>query len=484
MHVLFVTSEAFPLIKTGGLADVSGALPKAIKNLSHFDGDIKILLPAYTGVLEQLRSPKQITSIEALGQTCQLFMGKMPDSDVDVIAIHNSALYEREGGPYVDKNGIDWLDNALRFGVLSRIASLLTRDGSPLSWQPDIVHCNDWQSGLTPAYMELVDKVNVKSLFSIHNMAYQGNFSPDLLNLLELPSEHFNVNGYEFYDQVSFMKAGLYFANHLSTVSPTYAQEIQTETYGFGLQGLLSTRQDDLTGILNGIDTEDWNPSTDKHLSKNYSSKNIAGKKAVKKALQASLGLDIDADAPLLGVVSRFAYQKGLDLLPPIIPALVAEGCQIAILGSGEKELEETFTQLHHAYPNAVGVNIGYNEAFSHNIMAGADMFIMPSRFEPCGLNQLYGLTYGTPPIVSATGGLADSVHDSNDETLKNNTATGFVIKNVTQVSLLVAIRSAVSLWKQKKDWRKIQKNGMGTDVSWASSAESYLKMYEKTLKK
>ena len=482
MHVLFVTSEAFPLIKTGGLADVSGALPKAIKNLPELNGDIRILMPAYSGVLSKLKAVKQVATIQALGQQCKLFMGQMPDSNVDVIAIQNDALYARPGGPYTNKDGINWPDNALRFGVLSRVASMLAREDSPLHWLPDIVHCNDWQTGLTPAYMKLVDQVPVKSVFSIHNMAYQGNFDSSLLTQLELPAQHFNINGFEFYKQISFMKAGLFYADHLSTVSPTYAKEIQTETYGFGLQGLLATRQQDLTGILNGIDTQDWNPAIDTHLIKSYSSKNIAGKKAVKKDLQKAFGLKIDANAPLLGIVSRFANQKGLDLVPPIIPALISEGCQFVILGSGEKPLEEMFTALQKTYPDAVGVNIGYNEPLSHNIMAGADMFIMPSRFEPCGLNQLYGLAYGTPPIVSPTGGLADSVINTSPDSIKNNTATGFVIKNVTQVSLLVAIRYAIRLWKDKKDWRKIQKNGMGTDVSWSSSAISYLELYTKTI--
>jgi starch synthase len=482
VHVLFVTSEAFPLIKTGGLADVSGALPKAIKNLSNFDGDIKILIPAYTGVLEKLRTAKYIANIDALGQHCQLYIGKMPDSEIEVIAIHNSALYEREGSPYNDINGTDWPDNALRFGVLSRIASLLSTPHSPLNWQPKLIHCNDWQTGLTPLYVNLVDKSPAKTLFSIHNMAYQGNFNASTINQLELPPAHFNMNGYEFYNQISFMKAGLYYADYLSTVSPTYAKEIQTADYGFGMHGLLETRQDKLTGILNGIDTEDWNPKTDQYLNPHYSTSNMTGKKAIKRNLQKALKLNIDADAPLLGIVSRFAYQKGLDLLPQIMPTLIAEGCQIAILGSGEKLLEESFINLQKSYPNQIGVTIGYNETLSHNIMAGADMFIMPSRFEPCGLNQLYGLTYGTPPIVSATGGLADSVVDSNPTSISNHTATGFVIKNVTQVSLLVAIRQAVSLWKDKKTWRKIQKNGMKTDVSWASSAISYVKLYKKTL--
>jgi starch synthase len=482
VHVLFVTSEAFPLIKTGGLADVSGALPKAIKHAAKLNGDIKILLPAYRGVLSQLTSVKEVASIRALKQVCTLFSGYMPDSDVQVIAIKNDALYDRAGGPYSDAHGADWDDNALRFGVLSRIASLLSKQDSPLNWQPDLVHCNDWQTGLTPAYMKLVDLVPVKSIFSIHNIAYQGNFDVSVLSQLELPAQHFNINGFEFYQQLSFMKAGLFYADQLSTVSPTYAKEIQTVNYAFGLQGLLAARADQLTGILNGIDTQDWNPATDRHLIKFYSDNNIAGKKAVKSNLQQQLGLNINPDRPLLGVVSRFADQKGLDLLPPIIPQLVADGCQLAILGSGEKALEDEFIALQKQFPNNVSITIGYNEPMSHNIMAGADLFIMPSRFEPCGLNQLYGLAYGTPPIVSATGGLADSVQDTTPATIKNKTATGFVLKNVTHASLLGTIQTAVKLWHNKQLWRRIQKNCMQTDVSWASSANLYLDLYKKTL--
>ncbi len=484
MHVLFVTSEAFPLIKTGGLADVSGALPKAIKNASKFDGEIKILLPAYRGVLAKLANVREVCSIQALKHTNTLFTGHLPDSDVEVIAIQNEALYDRSGGPYTDENGADWPDNALRFGVLSRVASLLSTPNSPLNWQPEIVHCNDWQTGLAPAYMKLVDQVSVKSIFSIHNMAYQGNFNGNVLSQLELPPAHFNMNGFEFYQQLSFMKAGLFYADQLSTVSPTYAKEIQTVHYGFGLQGLLAARANDLTGILNGIDTQDWNPATDCHLIKTYSAKNIAGKKAVKKELQQQLGFSAQPEAPLLGIVSRFAYQKGLDLLPPIIPQLVADGCQIAILGSGEKALEEAFIQLQKQFPNNISIHVGYNEPMSHRIMAGADLFIMPSRFEPCGLNQLYGLAYGTPPVVSPTGGLADSVHNTTPDTIKNGTATGFVLKSVTDASLLGAIRTAVTLWQDKTVWRKIQRNGMTTDVSWASSANLYLNLYQKTLAK
>ncbi len=483
MHVLFATSEAYPLIKTGGLADVSGALPKAISQLSAFEGDIKLLMPAYSAVLDKLNAIQTIAEITVLGQVCSIIVGKMPDTDIDVIAIKNAALYERAGGPYSDENGKDWLDNPLRFGVLSRVASLLCSAKSPLpNWQPDLIQCNDWQTGLTPAYMKLIDASSTKCVFSIHNLAFQGTFSATWLALLELPLEHFQVNGFEYFDQISFLKAGLFYADQLSTVSPNYAQEIQTEPFGFGFQGLLQTRSHELTGILNGIDTQEWNPETDVHLPKNYSKQRITGKSTVKKLLQQQLGLQIDANAPLLGIVSRLTHQKGLDLLPSIMPQLIKQGCQFVILGSGDKLLEASFTDLAERFPAQVSMHIGYHEHLSHNIMAGADIFIMPSRFEPCGLNQLYGLAYGTPPIVTDTGGLADSVTDTNMATFKANAATGFVMKSVSSASLLVTIERALAIWKNKKDWRKIQKNGMNREVSWAFSAQFYLDLYQKTL--
>ncbi len=483
MRVLFATSEAYPLIKTGGLADVSGALPKAISQLATFKGDIKIVMPGYSAVLTKLKNPQIIADIVVLGQACSIIAGKMPDTNLEVIAITNAALYERAGGPYSDENGKDWSDNPLRFGVLSRVASLLCSAQSPLpDWLPDLIQCNDWQTGLTPAYMKLVDNSPTKSVFSIHNLAFQGNFHADWLDRLELPAEHFQINGFEYFEQISFLKAGLFYADKLCTVSPTYAQEIQTKNFGFGLQGLLQSRSEDLTGILNGIDTQEWNPATDVHLPKNYSNQRITGKFTVKHLLQQQLGLQIDANAPLLGIVSRLTHQKGLDLLPPIMPQLIKQGCQFAILGSGDKMLEASFTDLAERFPEQVSMNIGYHEHLSHNIMAGTDMFIMPSRFEPCGLNQLYGLAYGTPPIVTATGGLADSVTDTNASTFKDNTATGFVLKSINSASLLVTIQRALEQWKSRADWRKIQKNGMNREVSWAFSAQYYLDLYEKTL--
>ena len=483
MRVLFATSEAYPLIKTGGLADVSGALPKAISKLATFKGDIKIVMPAYSAVLAKLNNIQTIAHIDVLGQACTIITGKMPDSGLDVIAIQNAFLYERAGGPYSDENGIDWIDNALRFGVLSRVASLLCSAQSPMpDWLPELIQCNDWQTGLAPTYMKLLDNSSVKSIFSIHNLAFQGCFDATWLAKLDLPAAHFQINGFEYYNQISFLKAGLFFADQLSTVSPTYAQEIQTKQFGFGFEGLLQTRAGDLTGIVNGIDTHEWNPATDVHLPKNYSNSRITNKHAVKKALQQQLGLQINTNAPLLGVVSRLTHQKGLDLLPEIMPALVKQGCQFAILGSGEKALEAYFNELADSFPNQVSMNTGYHEHLSHNIMAGCDMFIMPSRFEPCGLNQLYGLAYGTPPIVSFTGGLADSVCDTHELSLKNNSATGFVVKNVNSASLMVTIQRAIKIWQDKTTWRKIQKNGMQRDISWDSSANAYLNLYQKTL--
>jgi len=490
MQVLFVTSELYPLIKTGGLADVSGALPKALKSVKSFAGDVKVLLPGYQTVLSQLEEPKRIVTMTVLGQHCELLLGVVPntesqtkhDAQVDIIVLKSPSLYERDGGPYGDKDGEDWPDNALRFAVLARVASLLCSEATPYpAWRPTLVHCNDWQTGLVPAYMKLVDNSPVKSIFSIHNLAYQGSFNASYLADLALPVEHFKMEGFEYHNQISFLKAGLYYADKLTTVSSTYAQEIQTSAFGFGMEGLLQSRSADLIGILNGIDTQVWNPETDTHLCKTYSNKRIAGKRVVKHSLQKKLGLTKSDDSPLLGVVSRFAHQKGLDLLPNIIPKLIALGCQFSILGSGDKTIVTQFLTLAQRYPDKISVTIDYNEALSHNIMAGCDLFIMPSRFEPCGLNQMYGLAYGTPAVVSATGGLADSVIDTDAKTLKEKTATGFVMSEVSEEALLSSITKAISYWK-KPVWRKIQRNGMQLNLSWESRAQVYLLLYQEVL--
>jgi starch synthase len=485
LRVLFVTSEVFPLIKTGGLADVSGSLPNALQNLGV---DIRILVPGYPAVLKQLDDLKHVAMLKNLPviENAELLMGTILDSDISVLVIKVVGLYEREGGPYVDATGQEWLDNPARFGILSKVASMISGPNSPITdWKPDIVHCNDWQTGLTPAYMKLVEHTTAKSMISLHNMAFQGCYAPGWLTTLALPHTNFAIEGFEYHGQLSFLKAGIFYADAITTVSPSYAKEIQTAEFGFGLEGLLSKRGNELKGILNGIETDEWNPETDPHLAKTYSATKLAGKKEVKSALQERLGLQIDANAPLLGVVSRLTHQKGLDMLVPIIQQLVDAGCQLALLGSGESSLEHAFRHLAVNNPGKVSVTIGYNEPLSHQIMAGCDMFIMPSRFEPCGLNQLYGLAYGTPPIVNATGGLADSVIDTNIITFKNKTANGFVMSEASPASLLSCIKQALNVFNNDaKAWQQIQKNGMTQNLSWDKSALEYLAEYKKLLQK
>jgi len=483
LRILFTTSEAYPLVKTGGLADVSGSLPAALRELGH---DVRILIPGYPAVLEKLENSRPVAMVSPLPfvGSVALVVGEMPGSGVPVLAIDCPALYNRDGGPYLNTSGRDWEDNPVRFGVFSRVAALLSCSQSPLpDWIPDIVHCNDWQSGLTAAYVYYMRASGIqqcaKSVLSIHNLIFQGNFSSDWVSQLWLPPESYQMHGLEYYGQLSFLKAGIFYADALTTVSPTYAKEIQTEAFGIGMQGLLTTRQQDLHGILNGIDMQEWNPASDPHLAAHYDAKAPDGKQAVKTALQERLGLEQNITAPLLGVVSRLTEQKGLDMLLEIGETLIRQGCQLALLGSGEALFEEGFRQLAQRYPKQVGICIGYNEELSHQIMAGTDMFIMPSRFEPCGLNQMYGLRYGTPPVVTRTGGLADSVHDTNERSLAEGTATGFVLDAPQPQALLSAITRAVEHFKQPQVWHQIQQNGMQQDLSWGKSAQEYVRIYE-----
>ena len=482
MRILFVSSEAYPLIKTGGLADVSGSLPAALRALG---ADVRILIPGYPAVLQKLVDPRRIGMIEGLPVigSAELVMGEMPDTRVPVMAIVAPSLYERAGGPYVDETGLDWADNPLRFGVLSKVAAILGTTHSPFKqWLPDLVHCNDWQCGLAPAFMHYMGAQRAKSVLGIHNLAFQGCFSAEWVGMLGLPRESFQINGVEYYGQLSFLKAGIYYSDSITTVSPTYAREIQTEAFGFGLQGLLRTRGHEIRGILNGIETQEWDPASDPHIAQHYDIKRLAGKKAVKAALQAQLGLYADPAAPLLGVVSRLTYQKGLDSFLGIAEPLLHKGCQIALLGGGETALEQGFKALSQQYPLQVSTNIGYNEALSHQIMAGTDLFIMPSRFEPCGLNQMYGLRYGTPPVVTRTGGLADSVTDTNDATLLAGTANGFVIDQADPQQLLATIQRALGYLQDEKTWRKIQRNGMRLDLGWTHSAQAYVALYRELI--
>lgn len=487
MRILFVTSEAFPLIKTGGLADVSGSLPAALNSLG---ADVRILIPGYPAVLEKLIDLRIVATMDHLPMvgSVKLLMGTMPETGVNVMAIQSPFLYERAGGPYIDSTGNDWPDNPLRFGVLSRVAAnLASSSTSPLiDWLPDVVHCNDWQSGLTPAFIRFhqlaTGMKHAKSVLSIHNLAFQGNYGAEWVANLGLPTESYQMEGLEYYGHMSFLKAGVYYADHLATVSPTYGLEIQTPEYGFGMQGLLAKRNKEIYGILNGIDLTEWNPASDPYLSAHYDAAHLKNKSVVKQTLQQQLGLSSDSKAPLLGVVSRLTHQKGLDMFLQIAEPLIRQGCQIALLGSGEKSMEDGFKQLAMRYPQQVAVTIGYNEPLSHNIMAGADLFIMPSRFEPCGLNQMYGLRYGTPSVVTRTGGLADSIRDATPKSLGDKSATGFVMPAVNADALLHTLERALTYFQEPKLWKQIQQAGMKTELGWDKSAQAYLNLYKKML--
>lgn len=475
--ILFVTPEIYPLIKTGGLADVSGALPAALRELGV---ETRVLVPGYPKVMAGAKNKRlrhTFLDLPEAGEV-RLLSASLPGSGVPLLIIDCPLLYQRDGGPYQNPAGIDWPDNAQRFALLSRIGAILGSDTSPLSFRPDIVHCHDWQSALIPAFLHFMPGQKSATVVTIHNLAFQGIFPPHVVGEVELPAESFSIEGVEYYGCFSFLKAGLYYTDHITTVSPTYAQEIQQVDLGFGMQGLLTHRSKELTGIVNGIDTGDWNPATDPHLALGYDVAQMAGKTANKLALQEKLGLKIDPNIPLLGMISRITNQKGGDLLLEIAPQLLQENVQIVLLGTGESILENGFRNLAHAHPDQVGVTIGFNEALSHLIEAGSDLFLMPSRFEPCGMNQMFSQRYGTVPIVHATGGLADSVTDCTADALASGTATGFAFSPCTSDELLRAIHRALALYRTPRKWRAVQRAGMRRDFSWTASAAQYADIY------
>ena len=481
MRVLFVTSEVAPLIKTGGLADVSAALPVALRALNI---DVRILLPGYPQVLKALANLQVAAYFPALPgyPPARLLVGTAP-SRVPIWIIECPLLYQRGGGVYQNEIGLDWPDNAHRFGLLSKIAALLSCAETPLEWKPDVVHCNDWQSGLVPAYLHFAEQA-APSVMTVHNIAFQGLFPPQLTAELGLPEQCFQSDGVEFYGQLSFMKAGLFYADHITTVSPTYAREIQTAELGFGLHGLLAHKRSTLSGILNGIDIKEWNPAADPYLASAYDAKNLKGKAANKKALQHSMGLQVDEHIPLFGMVGRFTEQKGLDLLLEVAPLLVAMPAQLVLLGSGGAELERAALALAHQHPGKIAAFVGFDESLAHSIEAGADIFLMPSRFEPCGLNQLYSQRYGTPPIVHATGGLIDTVVDCNAASLLRGNASGFVFNSMDASSLVAVAQRAVAAYQDQKIWPALQRNCMNKDFSWRLSAAAYYDIYSKLLRR
>ncbi len=477
-RILFATSEARPLVKTGGLADVSGALPAALCEIGE---DCRLLLPGYHGVLGGVEGARELHRFDDLPHPVRLLEADMPDSGVALHILDAPHYYLREGGPYQDADGADHPDNAERFGLLSRVAALLASPRSPLAWRPEVLHCNDWQTGLAPAWLKFAGG-GARSLMTVHNLAFQGIFPADWVARLGLPPESFAVEGLEYYGNLSFLKAGLHYADALSTVSPSYAEEIQSEPLGMGLQGLLARRRADLAGIVNGIDTAYWNPRCDPYLPCSYSVRGLSGKKRCKAALQKDLNLEADPAAPLLGMVSRLTHQKGVDLVLEIADRLVRDGAQLAILGAGEAGLEAACRALAQRHAGRAATVIGYDEGLAHRIEAGADLFLMPSRFEPCGLNQMYSQRYGTPPLVHATGGLRDTVVDATPENLAADTATGFVFEAATAAALQATVQRALALYGDAAAWKRLQLAGMRRDFSWEHSAREYRALYRRML--
>jgi len=483
LRILFATSECASLVKTGGLGDVSAALPAALARLGV---DVRILLPGYRQVLALLPGYREVARIAPMADFpgSRLLQGRMA-SGVPLYALDCPELYERPGGPYQDASGSDWSDNALRFGLLSRVAALLGSVGGPLDWQAQVVHCNDWQTGLAPAHLRYAAGARAATLQTIHNLAFQGIFEAEFVAALGLPAASFSPNGVEFYGKLSFLKAGLQFADAITTVSPGYALEIQSEALGFGLDGLLAARKDSLYGILNGIDTDLWNPATDSLIASRYTADTLASKPINKRALQRRLGLSPSPSVPLFAVVSRLTAQKGLDWLLEIAPQLLALPAQLALLGGGgDPQLERGFLALAQVHAGQASTTIGFDEGLAHLIEAGADAFLMPSRFEPCGMNQMYSQRYGTPPIVRATGGLADTVVDCTAATLADGSASGFVFREPSAPALLAAVERAARAWRDGTTWPALQRNGMARDFGWEPSARRYAAIYARLAQK
>jgi len=469
-RVLAAVSEIYPLIKTGGLADVAGALPIALAKLGV---EVRSLVPGYPAVMQALTEAETLLSRgDLFGGPARVLAARV--AGLDLLVLDAPHLYDRPGGPYVDASGQDWWDNPVRFAALSRMAADIGLGALP-GWAPDVVHCHDWQTALTIAYLHYAGGRRPRTVMTIHNLAFTGQVPLGLRETLGLPPESLTMDGVEFYGAIGYLKAGLRFADAITTVSPTYAQEIQTQAYGCGFDGLLRSRRAVLHGILNGIDTDVWNPQTDSHLVSRYGAKDMSGRAANKPWLQERMGLAADPAALLFGVISRLTMHKGMDLLLEALPTLLATGAQLALLGSGDPALEAGFRAAALAYPGRVGVVIGYDEALAHRMQAGMDALLMPSRFEPCGLTQLCALRYGAVPVVSRVGGLADTVIDANEAAVRAGAATGVVLSEVGAAGLESGLVRAAALWGAPAVWTGLVGNAMRQAVGWEAETGRYV---------
>lgn len=490
MKILFATSEAHPLIKTGGLADVSGSLPKAIAGLGH---DVRLVMPAYQQVLEKYPQAQQVSGFHVGGAGRDLHVRVLQlqpeEIGVPVWLLDIPELFARPGNPYLAPDGVDWWDNGERFAVFSRAVAQLAMNRAGLNWQAEAVHANDWQTGLVPAFLQ-EEAAPPRTLFTIHNMAYAGYFPRSLFDSMWLPWHWWTPEGVEYYGQMSMLKAGIMYADFVTTVSPSYANEICTSEFAYGFAGIMRRKRAEgrLRGILNGIDTLQWNPQTDPLIPFNYSLARgrVSEKKRNKQELYRHFSITADEQLlkrPLMGFVGRLVIQKGIDLILQVVPQLLDKhDVNLVLVGSGDSYYEQALRELAASYQGRILLHIGYDEALAHLIEAGADMFLMPSRFEPCGLNQLYSLAYGTPPIVHYTGGLGDTVVNATEENLADRTATGFVFYDPSTHALRSTIEHALYLFGRPRTWQQIQRNGMSQVFDWRSSAEQYIQLFTQEL--
>ena len=477
MRLLFASAEVFPLAKTGGLADVSAALPLALADLGV---DVQLVMPGYTEALDRAEGKQAAIPLHGLPKIddASIIAARVPYSGLPIWLLDCPSLYRRKGGLYLDGDGRDWPDNALRFSTLSQAAARLALGTTPVDSRADIVHANDWHLGLVPALLAAEGGVRPPSVLTIHNLAFQGVFPADVFPQLGLPPHWFTPETLEFYGQLSMLKAGIRFADRLTTVSPSYAQEILTPEFGCGLDGFLKARADHLVGILNGIDCSLWLPEDPASVPFPYDARNLTGKRRCKAALQAEMGLASDCDAPLIAFVSRLTEQKMADVLPEIMPAVVAQGAQLIVCGEGDGAIQQSLRDLEARYPQHFALRIGYEEPLARRILAGADILAAPSRFEPCGLVQMYAMRYGTIPIVRNVGGLSDTVVGHESGALSVD-ATGFMFDEPTAGSLADTVERACRQYRKPVAWRAMQVRAMKQDFSWARSAHRYLSLYE-----
>lgn len=481
-RILLASSEAHPLIKTGGLADVAGSLPVALHQLGH---DARLIIPAYPRAVKRIRELRTLCELRIPGirEPIHILGGRLPDSELPTYLVEAPEHFCREGNPYTNVSGRDWGDNPERFLLFCQVIAQIGQGLPAMDWRPEVLHCNDWQTGLVAPLLRSVPE-RPALIFTIHNLAYQGLFDRDTFERLQLPADLWSLYGLEFHHRLSFIKGGIQFSDRVNTVSPTYAEEVKTPRFGCGLDGLLTNLGPRFQGILNGIDYALWDPANDPHIAQRYDGESFRLKAENKLALQGELGLPRNEGVQVFGYIGRLVEQKGVDLILEVLPRLLAHpNTQLIMQGVGDPSIEQALRRAAEANPGKVGVFIGYDEGLAHRIEAGSDSFLMPSHFEPCGLNQIYSLRYGTVPIVHKTGGLADTVFAAAPDRIASGSATGFCFERANADALWGEIHRALLMYRERQDlWRALAMNGMGKDFSWQASARRYEHLYAEAM--